>query len=445
MTIITIIGFIEIRYNLSGIKRKPIQISIDQDGNVQDEELLEGVTILRPMKGIDPDLEKCLESCLLQNYPRHKFQVLFCVEDPNDESVSIARKIIDKYKDIDCELLIDSANYGPNPKINNLAKGYQRAKYDIVWVLDSNVWVNPGTLVRSVVSLKKSLNNGQLTTDKPVGLIHHVPIVINENDDCPLGAKLDEMFLLTSHAKFYCFFNRIMVEPCVNGKSNLYRRSDIDQSVSKISKGEISLTKQDNSLDASNFIKKGEGLRFFSRYIGEDNMIGIGLWLNNGRQAMTGDVCIQPMTNNVKYSINDYVRRRVRWLRVRKYMVLAATLVEPTTESIFIGILGSYGISTLFLTGKYFWLLFIIHEIYWCFIDYIQYSTIIKFANVDELSKMSNSIKINKDLEITKWLPIWILREFLAFPIWVIAMCGGTIDWRNKPFNIKSDLSAEEL
>lgn len=451
--------------NLNSIKTRPPQVKLDPEGLViDDDDLLEGVTILRPIKGVDPDLEKCLESCLLQNYPPKKFQVIFCVEDPQDPSIPIIEKLLAKHKqDKDCQLLIESANYGPNPKVNNLSKGYKAAKFDIIWVLDCNVWVNPGTLVRSVISLKQSLDHGRPTIGKPVTLVHHVPIAVNQPGfEAPYGAKLDEMFLLTSHAKFYVFFNKASIDSCVNGKSNLYRRSNIDECVGKISRGELSVTNQDNSKDAARFIGPGEGLRFFARYIGEDNMIGIALWRLGGIQGMTGDVAVQPLNsrdtvsngnsrNSSQFSVKDYMKRRIRWLRVRKYMVLAATLVEPTTESIVIGLMGCFGICQILLGGSFnlFWLLFILHECIWCFIDFTQFTTIINYADTDELAfknSTTNQIMLNKDVQFwNEWLPVWLLREILALPIWIIAMCGGTIDWRNKPFSIKSDLSAVPL
>ncbi|KAH3688130.1 hypothetical protein WICPIJ_000901 [Wickerhamomyces pijperi] len=463
---ISLIGHFEIMNNFNSIKRKPENVKLDAEGLVMDDDLLlEGVTILRPIKGIDPDLEKCLESCLLQNYPSNKFQVIFCVEDPNDPSIPIVLKLLKKHQGTkDCQLLIESANFGPNPKVNNLAKGYKAAKFDIIWVLDSNVWVNPGTLVRSVISLRQSLDNGKKTTDRPVKLVHHVPIAVNEpGSNATMGAKLDEMFLLTSHAKFYVFFNKASIDSCVNGKSNLYRRSSLDECVNKISQGQLSVTSQDNSSDAREFIGPGEGLRFFSRYIGEDNMIGIGLWRLGGRQGMTGDVAVQPMNNNkgaddssvnlYQLSVSDYVKRRVRWLRVRKYMVLAATLVEPTTESIVIGLMGCSGLCQIVLNSfDFFWWLFALHECVWCYIDFSQFTAVVNFANVDELAFKSNNdssqnqIGLNKHIQFwSEWLPIWLLRELLALPIWIIAMCGGTIDWRNKPFKINSDLSAVPL
>jgi ceramide glucosyltransferase len=204
--------------------------------------------------------------------------------------------------------------------------------------------------------------------------------------------------------------------------------------------------------EALKFTGPNDGLKFFARYIGEDNMIGIALWENDkgGRTGMTGDIAVQPIDANFKNGIWDYINRRVRWLRVRKYMVLMATLIEPTTESLVVGTFGSFGLSNLFFGGNYKLLLLLIHELIWCYTDYVQYDVLIKQSvkdsmYTDEPRPYFLDNYNQKLVFFKKWLPIWILREVLALPIWIIAMCGTEIDWRDRPFRIRSDLSAEEL
>ena len=102
--------------------------------------------------------------------------------------------------------------------------------------------------------------------------------------------------------------------------------------------------------DAGYYTSLGVGHAIkFSQDTLEDNMIGIALWENTqGRTGLTGDVVVQPYSGSENNAVKDYIQRRVRWLRVRKYMVLLATLIEPTTESIICGIYGTYAISTVF-------------------------------------------------------------------------------------------------
>ncbi|CCG23724.1 Hsx11 UDP-glucose:ceramide glucosyltransferase [Candida orthopsilosis Co 90-125] len=488
----------------------------------------EGVTIIRPIKGIDPELSSCLESSLVQNYPSDKIQLLFCIDDPQDASIPIIRKLINKYPTIDAEILISenfnpktnssSEHYGPNPKVNNLAKGFLKAKYDILWVMDSNVWASSNILRNSVFTMNMNLNNGRkLGNKRPVKLVHHVPLAmcIDSNggmDDCVidlegsvtptnseddsdyasvtsqssnltnrkaspspqlsldqqlhhvhhynesrklLGAKLDDMFLHSSHSKFYVALNNLSIAPCVNGKSNMYRKSDLDQAVKLIPyKNSPFFSDPKVKSDAQYYTSLGLGhaIKFFARYIGEDNMIGIALWENcNGRTGLTGDVVVQPLSRHDN-TVQDYMQRRIRWLRVRKYMVSLATFIEPTTESIVCGIYGTFAISTLFFNQWFSIKWFLLHMTVWCLSDFIQYNILINHvksttsANVTYLPRWMDNIHVVHSWgEVVEWLQVWVLREVLALPIWFSAMFGHEIDWRGRPFKIKKDLTAEEL
>lgn len=261
------------------------------------------------------------------------------------------------------------------------------------------------------------------------------------------------MFLHTSHSKFYVLLNNLAVAPCVNGKSNIYRRSDLDQSVRLIPHKDSPFFKDPKvKQDAGYYTSLGVGhaIKFFARYIGEDNMIGIALWENTqGRTGLTGDVVVQPYSGSENNAVKDYIQRRVRWLRVRKYMVLLATLIEPTTESIICGIYGTYAISTVFF-GTWFnkyW--FVMHMLIWMLTDYVQYHTLINHTldvkNITYLPNWLNESIPPKQRNCLQWGYIWILRELLALPIWIIAMIGHEIDWRGRPFRIKKDLTAEEM
>ncbi len=45
----------------------------------------------------------------------------------------------------------DGSSCGVNPKINNLFRAYESAKYDLLWICDSNVLVKPDTLTCAVL------------------------------------------------------------------------------------------------------------------------------------------------------------------------------------------------------------------------------------------------------------------------------------------------------
>lgn len=436
-----------------------------------------------------------------QDYPL--FEIIFAVEMADDPAIPIVERLIARYPNVDARLLVGSAHYGPNPKVNNLVKAYQRAKYDIVWVLDANVWVTRSAMARSV---DKFIEN------RTVELVHHLPVCVAIDDG--VGAELDEMFMLTAHSKFYTAINWAALAPCVMGKSNMYRRSSLNKAAKSFNPSTFNPFTQWAAMSAAKVVQQPEvggvvseslaispptaesqtisssavhittthsrsnsptqdseentGLQQFARYIAEDNMIAEALWGEGGRTAMTSDSVVQPLA---KVTLAGYVQRRVRWLRVRKFMVLAATLLEPTTESILCGIIGSVGYSLIFNNHYFSWYFFLIHMILWCFSDYFHFHNLLSFSNLDRAkpnqaipyfakrfytnkhqlntpSLLSKGKNVNGPFEsrfALHWISVWLLRESLALPIWTMAMLGQQVYWRNKPFRINADLSAEEI
>lgn len=81
---------------------------------------------------------------------------------------------------------------GPNPKICNLLKAYQKSQSDILWVLDSNVSLVPSALRTAVTILQ----------NPKVGLVHHIPIGVHIST---LGGYLDALYLNSLHARMYTF------------------------------------------------------------------------------------------------------------------------------------------------------------------------------------------------------------------------------------------------
>ena len=67
-------------------------------------QFLWGVSILRPLKGLDPQLEECLESAFLQNYPQ--FEIILSVADELDPATQVARALIAKYPDVPARLIV---------------------------------------------------------------------------------------------------------------------------------------------------------------------------------------------------------------------------------------------------------------------------------------------------------------------------------------------------
>lgn len=113
-----------------------------------------GVTVLKPLKGLEPQLLENLASFCRQDYP--KFQVVFAVADPGDPAIAVVRKLRSTFPDVAIDLVVDPTIYGPNYKVSNLQNGYRLARYDYLVIADSDIRVPPNYLRTIVADLKRS-------------------------------------------------------------------------------------------------------------------------------------------------------------------------------------------------------------------------------------------------------------------------------------------------
>ncbi|KAI0030201.1 glycosyltransferase family 21 protein [Vararia minispora EC-137] len=359
-----------------------------------------GVSVLRPLKGLDANLYENLESSFTQEYSN--FELLLCVDGDHDQALPVVEELLRKYPHVNARVVISNEDVGVNPKVNNLIQAYREAAHDILWVLDSNITVDPGTLARSVDALNKPVSPGK----KRIGLVHHVPFAFSNQST--LGARLEEAFLNTNHAKMYIAINTVAVDSCVMGKSNLYRRSELE-----LVNGHLKRRR-----DPHEDNERGFGLAAFGRFLAEDNMIAAALWHElDLRHDLSCDVAQNAIGS---MSFSDYIWRRVRWIRVRKIMSLAATLVEPFTECIIVSLIAVTCLRALF--GRVAFLILPIHYVLWIWVDLDVYESLAGYPLLP-----------SKRLA---FLSAWIMREFLALPIWILAMLGNTVSWRGKRYRI---------
>ena len=85
-----------------------------------------GVTILRPVCGIENHIEETLASSFRLSYPN--YEVIFCCASASDEIVPVVEKLIAAHPEVPARLLIRDDRISVNPKLNNLVKGWAAAR-----------------------------------------------------------------------------------------------------------------------------------------------------------------------------------------------------------------------------------------------------------------------------------------------------------------------------
>jgi ceramide glucosyltransferase len=142
------------------------------------DEAREGVTLLKACAGADESLEECLGSYFALEHPR--VQILLGVADEQDPAVPVIRRLIARNPHVDARLVVVSRQTHASPKINTLAALAALARYDLLWLSDSNTAVEPDALGPMLDRL-----------DAPgVGCV--VSVVASDGEES-LGAALDNL------------------------------------------------------------------------------------------------------------------------------------------------------------------------------------------------------------------------------------------------------------
>ena len=271
--------------------------------------------------------------------------------------------------------------------------------------------VAPGTLARSVDILASPQNSPDTTlsskSTRRIALVHHVPFAFVS--EFAVGSILEEAFLNTNHAKMYLAINTVAIDSCVVGKSNMYRRSDLERV-----NGDLKPLTTNGPSDPSSL----RGLAAFGRFLAEDNMIASAIWHELGlRHDLSCDTAGNAVGN---MSFMAYIMRRIRWIRVRKHMVMAATLLEPFTECVVLSIMAAWALHRL--VGIPSLLFLLVHYVAWIAVDLDVYSSL-----------AGHPLPPQRRLS---FLWAWALRESLALPIWIVAIMGDTVTWRGKTYEV---------
>jgi ceramide glucosyltransferase len=109
------------------------------------------VSILKPLKGVDPEVWESFRSHCEQDYPQ--FQLIFGVSDPADPAIAVVRKLQAKYPNVPIELIVCDRVLGTNIKVSNLAQMLPTARYEILLVIDSDIRVPSDYLRRAITPL----------------------------------------------------------------------------------------------------------------------------------------------------------------------------------------------------------------------------------------------------------------------------------------------------
>lgn len=240
------------------------------------------ISVLKPLKGLEPGLEANLRSSFEQDYP--EFELIFCVADSDDPVLPLIGSLLDQYPQVQARLHVGAPTSEVNPKICNLLPGYALARHELILISDSNVRVGPTHLF----DVAEKMDDG-------VGVV--TAVVIGTEPE-GIGANLEAVFLNTFHARWMQILYGLG-HPCVVGKTMLFRRSAME---------------------------RFGGLRCLGPFLAEDYMAGQIMRRLGLRTELVATPVPQPIGNS---SFERFWMRHVRWGRLRRAQLPPSYYAEP--------------------------------------------------------------------------------------------------------------------
>lgn len=376
-----------------------------------------GVSILKPLCGHLPTLYDNLKSYFTLEYP--KFELIFCVSDENDTALDTVRKLQEEFPDVHTIISIGTKDVGINPKVCNLATGYDAANFELVWIADANIVASDAALQDMV---DKCVSGTRLVHQMPWSVSG--PSVELTLGSMACGSILERWYFATAHGRPYTVINHAVCT-FVNGMSNMFSKKHMDDI---------------------------GGLKRFGKTLNEDGEIGVTYDQYGLTTCISKHVAIQ---NIGAIGVCDYISRRVRWTRLRnKYSKtkwtapLEIIIDSHLTSLLCLSIL-------VHMHGVGHSVLLPLHQFLWMLVDSIAFMRMDKAVakpnvwsqyDIDwgRISKTTRGIYFYI-LNAIQHYAMWLTREYITVYIRIRALVNtNQIVWKNKELDIPQQVEDEE-
>ncbi len=172
-----------------------------------------GVSIVKPLAGLDEGLDENLETFFGLDYP--SYEVIFSFARRDDPAYSVARRVADRHPRIRSTFVFDGREPGGNAKVNRLAAALKFTRNRLVLFSDGNVRVRPDFLRRAVSWFR----------DPRVGLVSHL---FRGTGAKSFGSRVESLYLNGCLMPGTALISAVLRRPCVVGKSILVSREALD-------------------------------------------------------------------------------------------------------------------------------------------------------------------------------------------------------------------------
>jgi ceramide glucosyltransferase len=229
------------------------------------------VSILKPLKGTDPEIYQSFRSHCLQDYP--EYEIIFGVSDPNDPAVASVRQLQSEFPALNIRLIVCRQSLGANVKVSNLAQMLAEARYQHLLVNDSDIRVETDYLRRVVAPL----------SDPKIGM---VTCLYRGVAAATLGSRIESLGISTDFCAGVLAARRLEGGLRFGlGSTMAFRRADLE---------------------------KIGGFESFADYLADDYELGKRI-AGLGLEVKLSEVVVE--TNLPAYGVPEFLSHQLRWAR----------------------------------------------------------------------------------------------------------------------------------
>lgn len=233
-----------------------------------------GISVLKPLKGVDEGLLENLRSLGEQDYPT--FEIIFGTADRHDPARAVVEKFIADYPHLNIKTMWGHSAFGLNPKVANLAHMVRFAAHDVYLISDANVRLQPHAMRTLASDLQPN-----------IGLVCNILGGVGAKS---LGALAECLHLNSFVATSMSGARVFGAHTVVVGKSMLLRRHVLDK------------------------VGGWQGVRDI---LAEDYVLGRRI------EAAGLGVAVSPYivhTIDAHRTVREFVARHVRWAQMRRHL-----------------------------------------------------------------------------------------------------------------------------
>ena len=340
------------------------------------ESHLPPVSILKPLKGVDPEIWESFCSHCEQDYPQ--FQLIFGVSDPADPAVAVVRKLQAKYPNLPIELIVCDRELGANIKVSNLAQMLPAARHELLLVNDSDIRVPPDYLRKVIAPL----------ADSSVGLVTCLYRGVASPTARPtLGSRLEALGISTDFMPGV--LSARFLEKGLHfglGSTLAFRRRDLESI---------------------------GGFEALLDYLADDYELGRRIALTGKKVELSAATVA---TFLPAYTLRQFFRHQLRWSRT----------IRDARRWGYAGLLFTFGLPWALLT------LLAAHGAAWAWSLFS-----LTFAMRLAVGLVASLFVLNDD-QFFRYILLLPLRDLIAPLVWAASFMGSRIHWRGDVFDLKN-------